>query len=149
MIIVNSVKSLAVKGLNLQEQKVLKEFQSFSFAAKMTCKKLCNEWRLFQTLYFLSWLDRKLLIIMNKLADRGTPTVLVYCLNKSEMHTGWTSMGRVCEGFANFWRELGIVKIFVECTSFPGPKSFYETQYLYFFLIYDFSNDLLKVNIKT
>jgi hypothetical protein len=104
MIIVNSVKSLAVKGLNLQEQKVLKEFQSFSFAAKMTCKKLCNEWRLFQTLYFLSWLDRKLLIIMNKLADRGTPTVLVYCLNKSEMHTGWTSMGRVCEGFANFWR---------------------------------------------
>ncbi len=74
MIIVNSVKSLAV---TLQEQKVLKEIQSFSFAAKMTCKKLCNEWRLFQTFYFLSWLDRKLLIIMNKLADRRTPTRLL------------------------------------------------------------------------
>jgi len=57
MIIVNSVKSLAVKGLNLQEQKVLKEFQSFSFAAKMTCKKLCNEWRLFQSFkLFISFL---------------------------------------------------------------------------------------------
>jgi hypothetical protein len=131
MIIVNSVKSLAVKGLNLQEQKVLKEFQSFSFAAKMTCKKLCNEWRLFQTLYFLSWLDRKLLIIMNKLADRGTPTVLVYCLNKSEMHTGWTSMGRVFEGFANFWRGSW------DCENFCGVYIIswpHETHNLYYFL---------------